>query len=735
VTLANMSVDGAAQAHTDTGLDPVTYEVIRHRLWSVNEEACTTMTHVSGSPVVHASDLNFGIYTAAGDMAVVGTYYMIPIGTMALMVRHIVEDFGARGDVHEGDIFFCNDPFVAAAHQNDVQLVAPFFHGGRLVGWTGCTAHELDVGGMEPGSWCPRATDVFQEGIRIPPVKLRRAGELQRDIWNIITNASRLPRALEMDLNANIAAHTVAHRRLAQLCDRYGADAVAAAMEMSLAQSEVIVRERLLELPDGDFEHRDFVDHDGHTDAIYDVVCTLRKRGDSLTFDFTGSSPQAPGFINSTRAATTGAIAAGLFVLLGADAPSWNEGILRPVEILLPEASLVDARPPAPVSASSVAACLAASHCVNATLSRLIATSAEHGDEATAGSDGSWLLVSMAGVNQYDEPYGDMFLEPVAGGGGAYAARDGIDSGGAFIGPTGAILDVETKESGSPVLYLWRRQRQDTGGPGRHRGGVSIEWAFTPYDTDAVFSTLATHGVAAPNCLGLFGGYPGSASGYELVRDSDLLGRLQRGQVPTALAQLAGERVPLEAKTSVFQLRPGDVLNSLPQGGGGWGDPLVRTPDDVAADVVSGLVSREVAAAVYGVSVDDHGGFDAGATTALRERMLRARLDRSTPPESVAVALDGAEAHGQIGDALAVVVTGDELQFRCATCDHPLGASTRCWKAHAARLELSAADLGATQPLDPRMVAVQYLCPGCGTSLDVEVSRADLPPSMDIKLI
>jgi len=508
----------------DAGLDPVTYEVIRHRLWSINDEACTTMVHASGSPVVHASDFNVAMYTPGGDMAVVGMLYMIPVGTMSVLVKLIIERFGDT--IAEGDVFFCNDPYLAAAHQNDVQVVAPFFYGDVLAGWTGACAHQLDVGGMEPGSWCPRATDVFQEGLRVPPVRLRKAGVRQDDVYNIILTASRLPFMLEMDLTAMIAANEVAHRRLTELHSRYGSEQVLRTLSASLDQSEAVVRQALRELPDGQFQHTDFLDHDGLSNEIYHITCVLTKAGDSLLIDLSNSSPQAPGFVNSTKPATVGAVISGLFPLLGASAPSWNDGIMRPVEIRLAESTIVNPLPPAPVSASSVAAAWVASHVVVAALSKLIAIDPRIGEEATATSDGCWPLLNIFGANRYGEPFGDMFLDPLAWGGGAYRTRDGVDAGGAFIGPTGRILDVETKENAVPVLYLWRRERCDTGGPGRHRGGTTTEFAVTPYGVPGVLATLATHGVAQPNCAGLFGGFPGSSAGYEFVRGSGLFAEL-----------------------------------------------------------------------------------------------------------------------------------------------------------------------------------------------------------------
>ncbi len=714
-------------------LDPITYEVIRHRLWSINDEACTTLVHASGSPVVHASDFNFSIYMPGGEMAVVGMLYMIPVGTMALVVKLIRERFG--DEVREGDVFFCNDPYLAAAHQNDVQLVAPFFHDGVLTGWTGCAAHELDVGGMEAGSWCPKATEVHQEGIRIPPVRLRREGVLQREIWELIVGASRLPFMLEMDLTAILAAHEVAHRRLAEICERYGAGQVIEAMAMSLRQSAATVRAGLAELPDGECRHTDFIDHDGHANEIYEITCLARKAGETLTLDFTGSAPQAPGFINSTAPATLGAVISAVFPLLGAQAPSWNDGVMEPIEVVLPEASIVNPVAPAPVSASSVAASWVASHCAIGAISKLISSHPSLADEATAISDGTWPLFNLGGLNQYGEPFGDMFLDPVAWGGGAYRHRDGIDGGGAFIAPKGVILDVETKENAVPVLYLWRRERIDSGGPGRHRGGVTTEFAVTPYGVDSFFTTLATHGVAQPNCSGLFGGYPGASAGYELATGTDLFERLARSERTNSVSELDGRLVELEAKTSMFELRCGDVLNVIPEGGGGYDDPLTREHAAVAADVRDRRVSLEAARDVYGVVLSASGEADIEATESRRRELLAARLAAARAPlrERVTTQAATGPATFTLGSALTLRREGGALQVACAGCGHPLGLASENWTEHAASLALAPENLGTPTTLDPRMAITAHLCPSCGKALDVRVGRQGAAPYQDLK--
>jgi N-methylhydantoinase B len=705
------------------------YEVIRHRLWSVNDEACITMMHASGSPVVHVGDFNVSIYTPDGDVAVIGTYYMIPVGTMARMVKEILARFG--DDITEGDVFVCNDPFIAAAHQNDVQVVAPFFHDGRLAGWTGATAHEADVGGMEPGSWCPRAENMYQEGFRIPPSKIKIAGVLNQGLWDTMMHNSRLEVMLGMDMTAMLAANQVAQSRLAEVCDRYGADKVVCAMKTAISQSEAAVRRALRELPDGRYSHRDFIDHDGRNNVIYETTCVVIKEGDSLIVDLTDTSPQAPGFINATEPATLGSIAAGMLGLLGMDAPGWNEGVLKPVEVRLKPGSLLAAQPPAPVSASSVAAAWTASHAVIGAIGKMIAAHPRYGQEATGMTDGSWTLVNFGGIDRFGQPFGDMFLDLIAWGGGAYSSRDGVDTGGAFVVVRGQIQDVEMRENTVPVLYLWRRERADTGGPGRHRGGVSIEMGITPYLSDTTGATLATHGVTQPNCAGIFGGYPGSGAGYQLVRGSDVFDRFAGGAPVTGMPHVDGEWVDLEAKTPFFGMSPGDVLNVEPQGGGGYGDPLSRIPHSVAEDLRKQKISEPTAAEIYGVVLTG-GAVDVAATEQLRRRMRSDRVSRGVIDEPAPAIPADATPLYTLGDSFEVVEAGGRKYFRCGGCHAPLGLSTEPWKPHAARIDLRPEEVLPLVKLDPSMAITQHACPSCGTSLDVEVRRQGEAPLVDV---
>lgn len=288
-------------------IDPITFEVVRHKLQAMTEEQAITLKAVSGSPVVtDATDFNNGIYLTDGSIVTMGPQVLFHTGTMSAVIRNITADFAASPGIKEGDMYILNDPYKGAVHQPDVSIVAPIFHRGRHVAWAGSCAHQLDVGGMNFGSWSFNATEIQQEAMLLPGIKLVEAGELRQDLWQMILGMSRLPMVLGLDLKAMIAANNVAVRRMVEVMDRYGAESVESVMHAELDASEHQLRTRLRELPDGIFRAVDFLEHDGHTNALYEIRLAVHKSGDELTFDLEGSSPQAPGFINCAHAVWSG---------------------------------------------------------------------------------------------------------------------------------------------------------------------------------------------------------------------------------------------------------------------------------------------------------------------------------------------------------------------------------------------------------------------------------------------
>ena len=381
-----------------TGIDPITFEVIRHKLWSINEEGSATMVHVSGSPVVHATDYNFGIYAADGEMAVVGVYLLVPIYTGFMAIREFLERFD---DIEPDDVFIINDPYLAAEHQNDVQFCAPYFHGGELVAWIGCMAHQVDLGGMDPGSWCPTATDVFQEGLRIPPGRIVRRGKINQELWDIIVANSRMPFTVSNDFSAFLAGLRVAKQRMGQLCDRYGGATVTGVMRQSIETSEKQLRARLELLPDGVFEHVSYLDRPGTAGdtLLVKVHCRMEKRRDTLTFDFDGSDPQTATYGMATRAGTVGAVATVMLCLFGSGI-AWNHGLMRPVKVVARDGLCVTATPPIPVSGGAASSNWVAMNATAGCLAKLVSFSPEHKSSGVR----TWRRIVAVGAIRRREP-------------------------------------------------------------------------------------------------------------------------------------------------------------------------------------------------------------------------------------------------------------------------------------------------------------------------------------------
>ena len=455
------------QSRGGSSIDPITFEVIRHKLEATTEEQAITLKNVSGSPVVtEATDFNVGIYLADGAIVNMGPQVIFHAGTMSTVIYSIIEHFSDNPGINEGDMFILNDPYRGAIHQPDVSIVMPIFHEGRRIAWTGSCAHELDTGGMTFGSWAFGATDVQQEAMLLPGVKIVEQGVLREDIWQMIMGMTRLPHVVGLDFKAMIAANNVAARRFHQLMERYGVETVDQVMRTEIDTSERLLRERLKLIPDGIYRARDFLDHDGHANRLYQIEVAAIKQGDTLTLDMSESSPQAPGFINCTRSGLRGALFTGILPILACDI-RWNEGVLKPVAIKVPEANICNARWPTPVSGATVSTAWVAQNVAVAAISRMVAAVPELVREGQAVTKGQFSVLTMAGADRDGGPFGMLLMDAMAGGGGGprtksaalaqRAATRVVASGAAGrVGATPRIFDVRGRRS---VTIDWGAKR------------------------------------------------------------------------------------------------------------------------------------------------------------------------------------------------------------------------------------------------------------------------------------
>jgi N-methylhydantoinase B len=599
-------------------MDPITFSIIRHRLFRVVEEAVITLKHVSGSAITNEGhDLMVSLYQADGSLLMGGVGFLHHLTSAAEACKAIIRRFGSQ--IAEGDMFLLNDPYTAALHTSDIYLVSPIHHGGKLVAWSACFVHVSDIGAMNPGGFAPDAQDIFTEGFSSPGIKIIDRGELRQDLWDTILNMVRSPEMVALDLRSMIACNNVARERMLALIDKYGAKTVDEACAALIDQSEIKLRERLRELPDGHWQSRQYLEVKGE---IYKVLLTMTKQGDTLTFDFTGSSPQSKYSVNCSKWASLGGLFAPLFPLLCYDIV-WNEGAIRPIKMIAPEGTIVNCTRPAPVSVATVGAIQSVNNAACSTIGKMLAASEKYADEATAVWHANHFAIFMFGNNQRGRLAIGILTETFAGAGGARTFGDGVDIGGEIPNPISRMANVETLEAQFPIRYLFRRKLTDSGGPGKFRGGAGGEMAIVAHDAPdgGIHYVLSGKGPRFPQSDGLCGGYPGSVNDYVWVHAP------QDGRNADRFAQtldaIPGEDEPIS--WGVFPLMGDDALYIRWNGGGGIGDPLERPAEKVMADVTTGHISEAAASEIYGV-VGSIGTIDRTATDARREELRRARL-------------------------------------------------------------------------------------------------------------
>jgi N-methylhydantoinase B len=615
-------------------LDPLTYEVIRHRMWATTERMGQALNRMSGSLVVtDCNDIGIAITDEIGDIVQIGPYALSLATSVDLAIRWILEH-RSGGGILDGDMYLCNDPWIGgASHQNDVAVIAPIFHDGRLFAWTAAMAHQIDLGGASPGSWTPRAEDVFMESLPTPPVRVVRDFEIQDDVADVYLRRSRMPQIVALDLRAKIGANKVGRERLIELIAKYGADAVKAAMYRQMDDAEQKLSTKLEKVPDGTWTAYSHQEQSKTGDRnVHTIKCTLIKSGTRLRFDFDGTSPQA-GMINCTYAGLHGALIAGVIMNLCADIPWATGGLWRCIDVISEPGTLNNATFPSAVGKASVAAGMGTVNAVEECLSKMTDSSDDlHRLHTSAKGCGTWDLCVLAGLDQYGYPFATMLTDAMGAGCGASVDHDGVDSGGIMSIPMGRMPDVEMQEFSAPILYLWRREETDTGGPGRFRGGVTASLAIIPHDTEVPMAqVISGSGKTIPQNTGLAGGYPGNSQLDIAVRNGHVREMLASGQIPTSVDQMGGTQEVLSCEEEPF-LGPRDVHVMTWQGGGGYGDPLLREPAKVAHDVAEFLVSEASARGIYGVVLS---GVEVNETaTAARRAEIRAARRVSTTTTS-----------------------------------------------------------------------------------------------------
>lgn len=729
------------------GLDPVTFEVVGHKLLQISEEMGISYVRCSGSPViVDANDMNAGVMLPDGQLSVIGPFLTLHAIVLSNVVRNALPRF--EGKIHEGDMFICNDPHLGPVHQADVATVSPVFHEGEIVAWTGITGHQVDIGGKDPGGFSMGVVDIQQEGLRIPIVKHVEKGELREDLLAWILNQVRDP-VVGLDLKAQIAANHIARKRMTELIAKYGLPTINAVMRQGIDHSEAKLRARLRQLPDGQWRDVQYIDHDGHAPNVYKIVVTLTKRDDHLSFDLAGTSRQALSCINCTYTGLVGGVLTPVLIQLAYDIP-WNEGIVRCVSIEAETGTVANCNYPAPVSMATLGASWMITDAVQATLSKMELASEDYVREAMATWVGSCQLPAMAGISQHGYRFSMAEMSHHAGGGGARTYKDGLDMGGVFMNATPSIPNIEVNERAFPMLYLFRRQLPDSGGPGKYRGGVSGEICYILHDAPEkqVNHVVVSSGAEMPNAYGLSGGHPGAAVRWVRIRNTGIPERLRLGQpLPTQLADIPGDHDVFPPMHSRLPFVEGEAWYSNWQGGGGYGDPLDREPKAVLADVSAEVVSERLASEVYGVVFVAGSAplaVDPDATERQRTRLRSERRQLASTP--LAGPAEPARRHRVEGLSPQDLRPVSEYigflrsagAYVCKRCGLELGPAGANLKHRLlrenAKLTKSGPSRGEWYDRD-RFELRLFYCPDCLTLVDTEVNLKSEPPVDDLALL
>ncbi len=629
--------------------DPVTFEVIRHNLWNVNEEHGATIQRISGSPVaIFALDLNPSILTEDAEFVYFGPYMQYMSGVTDTQVKWILEYRSDNPGISDGDMFLANDPWVGAAHQQDVMLICPVFVEGELFCWVTNCLHQYDIGGITPGSFCPAAESAFDEGILIPPIKIVEGGTIRRDIEEMYLRASRKPELVALDFRAQLAGNSAARTRILELVRRYGAPVVKGVMKRVLANGEAAFLEKLRRLPDGIWRDRTYVECCRPDDrGTYRVAITLRKEGERLIFENEGTDPQQ-GAMNATYSGWRGSIMVALNQLLCWDQYFSPGGALRHVDFNPTPGTLNCADFPASVSTAPVQAMEISLYPAYNVLSKMIfADPVMRQDVMCIGGTSQWPATIFRGTDQWGEPYGYLLIDPIGGAIGAFSTQDGISTGGQSRTPICKLPNIEHTEQSFPLLFLYRKEVPDSGGPGRWRGGLSAESCFIPHNTDTVVQDTLSSGNAIPTSTGMMGGYPGTTNIYRFVRGTDILTRLGARHMVEDIGELQGDAVTLGLRQENFEQHTADVYAVVWTAAGGFGDPMEREPALVLEDWLNGAIGAAAACEIYGVVFDETARtLDEAATRTLRQATRqRARRSRRQGPTAAACGAGGAEDH------------------------------------------------------------------------------------------
>ena len=577
-------------------VDPITLAVIHAGLEQIADEMDATLERMAFSPVISDGfDRASGVYRPDGELIVQGPRGLPNfISVMAWTVGSVAKRIR---DVHPDDVYIVNDPYLGGTHLMDVKMVKPFFYRGEFIAFLANTGHWPDIGGRVPGGFSSRATEIYQEGLRLPPVRLFDRGKLAEDLLDIVFHNVRVPDERYGDIIAQVTGLTVGAERLTRFLDRYGKDTVFAVIDEMQGRGERLMRDAIATIPSGTYVFEDYLDSDGIEQKPLTIHLELTINGDEATLDFSRSSAPCQGPLNSVLATTI----AGAHIAFRHVFPEIpvNQGCFRPFNFHIPTTTFLNARPPRPVAGCAAEVCQRIIDVVLGALAQAIP------EKTYAAPMGTVTNVAVGGEDPRHGYY--VFYSFIGGGYGGNARTDGLING----NPTIALArtqSLEVLEFSYPVLFREYSIRNESGGAGRSRGGMGVVLEFELRRGEARASILGDRGCFAP--FGLLGG-----KSAQMAHHTFILG----GQ---------SYEPPHVTKDEGVFMQAGDVLRLRTPGGGGYGNPLERPVESVLRDVRREYYSRATAKGEYGVILDEETlEIDLESTVRLRERLAQSSYE------------------------------------------------------------------------------------------------------------
>lgn len=544
-------------------LDPITLAVLKGRLEQIADEMDATLFRSAFNPIIaEAHDASHGLYHATTGETLIQGKSGLPVfvGAMSFAVKAVIDKAAQDGDLADGDVYIFNDPYDGGTHLSDFKLVRPYMRDGKVFCWLASVGHWHDVGGNVPGNYNPVATECFQEGMLIPPVKLYAAGKLRGDIVSILRSNSRLPTSLYGDMNGQVGALDLGIKRMDALLAEYGAASVEAALSELRARAAKMMRANIADLPDGRYSAEDWLDNDGIVDEPLKIGLDITIAGDKMILDFSRTAKACAGPVNIAYSTAVAACYVALKHVFQ-DVPA-NAGVLDPIEFKIPEDSLLSVKAPKPVGGYTE------------TILRLIdvvfQAIGQAAPERTNGcAYGTINALSLAGWRKNGQRW--VMFSFFGGGHGGHPQGDGLNHGNAPIS-TATIPPVEILEAAYPVMFTQWALRPDSGGAGKHRGGLGAIYEIELLEENADVFLFGERGKFAP---------PGVAGGQAAARNRFVYAENGVEREPPQISKMVG-----------LKLKRGERLRLETPGGGGYGNPAERTKEAIERDRTLGYVTK-----------------------------------------------------------------------------------------------------------------------------------------------